>query len=197
MFRGILIVVFVCTLGISAYHRHKARRDGGGIARSVEGPLLILLRLGFALPLALALLAYMIHPPWMAWSAIDLPVAFRWVGVCLGLVVVPLAWWVFRSIGRNISETVLTKEHHELVTDGPYRWVRHPLYTVGLVLLTSASLLASNWFIGGMTVMVFVLIHAIVIPKEEANLIGFFGDAYLAYKQRTGRLLPGVPGKRE
>jgi protein-S-isoprenylcysteine O-methyltransferase Ste14 len=43
----------------------------------------------------------------------------------------PAALWVFSALGRNVSETVLTKGDHELVTAGPYRWIRHPLYTTG------------------------------------------------------------------
>jgi len=190
MFRWILLVVFVTTLGISGYFRAKARREGGTIGRGEETPFLIVMRLAFTLPLFLSILAYLINPAWMAWSSVAVPDGVRWIGVVLGLCVVPLAYWVLRTIGRNISETVLTKATHELVTTGPYRWVRHPLYTVGTLLLTAVSLLAANWFIGGMTVLVVALILGVVIPREEANLIEKFGDAYRAYRKQTGRLLP-------
>jgi hypothetical protein len=49
---------------------------------------------------------------------------------------VPAAWWVFSSIGRNVTETVLTKADHTLVTTGPYRWLRHPLYATAAALLS-------------------------------------------------------------
>jgi len=150
----------------------------------------VILRLVFALPLFLAIVAYVINPAWMAWSSVAAPVWVRWMGGVLGLAIVPLTYSVFRAIGRNISETVLTKETHELVTDGPYRWVRHPLYTVGSLLLTAISLLTANWFIGLMTLLAIVMIALVVIPREEANLIETFGDAYRTYKKRTGRLLP-------
>jgi hypothetical protein len=51
------------------------------------------------------------------------------------------------NLGRNVSETVLTKESHELVTSGPYRWIRHPLYTTGIALFVALGLIAANWFI--------------------------------------------------
>jgi protein-S-isoprenylcysteine O-methyltransferase Ste14 len=121
---------------------------------------------------------------------VSVPAGVRWVGAVLGAAGIPFAYWVFRTIGRNVSETVLTKATHELVTDGPYRWVRHPLYTVGSSLFVAASLLAANWFIGAFTVAVIVMILLVVIPKEEANLIDTFGEAYRAYRKRTGRLLP-------
>ncbi len=118
-----------------------------------------------------------------------------WQGQCvpllmLGVGVMPLMYWLFSTIGHNISETVLTKQTHELVTNGPYRWVRHPLYAVAPLMLIAVSLLAANWFIGGMTLIALVLIVLVVIPKEEANLIETFGDDYRAYMKRTGRLFP-------
>ena len=192
MFRWIVLVVLVANIGISGYYRRKARRLGETIGRKEEGALLIMMRLVFTLPLLLSLLAFVINPSWMAWSSVAVPVWVLWMGAGLGVGIVPLTYWVFRTIGRNISETVLTKKTHELVTDGPYRWVRHPLYTVGTLLLTALSLLTANWFIALMTVLAIVMVVAVVIPREEANLIETFGDAYRAYKKRTGMLLPGL-----
>ena len=189
MFRWILIVVFVGNIGISAYFRKKARQVET-ITRAEEGARFVLLRLVFALPLFLSILAYLINPAWMNWSSVALPAWLQWGGAALGVGVIPLTYWVFSTIGSNISETVLTKETHQLVTSGPYRWVRHPLYVVGTLILTAISLLTANWFIGGMTVIALVMIALVVIPKEEANLIETFGDDYRAYMKRTGRLVP-------
>ncbi len=189
MFRWIVIVVFFGNGGISAYFRRKARQSET-IARAEEGVLLGLMRLVFALPLFLSILAYMINPAWMDWSSVSLPVWLRWGGAVLGVGVMPLMYWLFSTIGDNISETVLTKETHQLVTNGPYRWVRHPLYAVAPLMLIAVSLLAANWFIGGMTVIALVMIVLVVVPKEEANLIETFGDDYRAYMKRTGRLFP-------
>ena len=100
--------------------------------------------------------------------------------------------WVMRSIGRNISETVLTKATHELVTKGPYRWIRHPLYTTGLILLTGLSLLAANAFIATLVLLIGGLIVGVVIPREEASLVQTFGERYQRYRQHTGRLMPSL-----
>ena len=190
MFRWIVLVVFASNIAISAYYRRKARQSGETISRGEEGAFFVILRLVFALPLFLAIIIYVINPAWMAWSSVAVPVWVRWIGAGLGIAIVPLMYWVFSTIGRNISETVLTKETHELVTDGPYRWVRHPLYTVATLLLMSISLITANWFIGLMTVLAISMIVLVVVPREEANLIETFGDDYRAYKKRTGGLLP-------
>jgi protein-S-isoprenylcysteine O-methyltransferase Ste14 len=100
-----------------------------------------------------------------------------------------MAYWVFCAIDKNITPTVETREDHELVTTGPYRWVRHPLYTVGTTFFASLSLLAANWFMSLATLSVLVML-LVRLPKEEEKLMQRFGDDYREYAKRTGRLLP-------
>ena len=102
----------------------------------------------------------------------------------------PSLYWVVSSIGSNISETILTKTKHVLVTHGPYRWLRHPLYTVSTVAFISLAILAANWFMMVMAVLVIIGVSLAVIPREEAQLILKFGDQYREYRTRTGKLLP-------
>jgi len=188
-FRWTLLALLIVNLGMSGIFRRRARAVET-IERSSESPGLIALRLAFTLPLLLSLLAYLIRPAWMAWSQVSLPAWARWSGAALGALTVPLNLWVLRSLGKNISETVRTKESHELVTHGPYRWVRHPLYTAGLVLLTSAALLMASWVVAALAVAIAMGILWIVIPPEEEALIEKFGQRYREHKARTGRLLP-------
>ena len=190
LFRWFFIAIFVGTLSISGYFRRKARQSGEAIPRAREGKLILLSRLLFAAPLYLSILAYMLNPAWMAWSAISLPKSLRWLGSAFGLAMLPLLYWVFSSIGNNISETFLTKEKHVLVTHGPYRWVRHPLYSAATISLVALSVLAANWFMLGMACAAFLGIAGLVIPREEAELIQKFGDEYREYMERTARFAP-------
>ena len=191
-FRWILVAIFVTSASISKYHRGKARMSGEAIARRREGQVAMLLRALFALPLVLSFLAYMINPKWMAWSAVALPIWVRGVGVGLGIICIPLLWSVFRSIGSNISETVLTKREHRLITSGPFRWLRHPLYTVTMLLFFSYGLIASNWWMILFTAMGLVMIVGVVIPREEAELVAKFGEEYKEYQERVGKLIPRI-----
>ncbi len=153
LFRWILVVTFVLAFGISGYYRHKARRSGETIPRSRESAALITTKIVGALLLYLPLLAYMVNPRWMAWSQMPLPASVRWLGAALGATCIPLIYWVVSSLGRNISETIFTKRKHELVTHGPYRWVRHPLYTVAMLLFLGFALLMASWFVAAMIVL--------------------------------------------
>ena len=190
MFAAILLAAF----SMSGFFRRRARQTGA-IPRSREGGWSLLVRLLFAIPFYLGMVAYVVNPRWMDWSALPLSASIRWVGVALGLAMLPLLYWVLRSIGRNISETVLTKTDHQLVTHGPYRWVRHPLYTAATAAFLALGLIAANAFILVMGVVIFAAIALLVVPREEAELAGKFGAAYAGYKQRTGALVPRMSAR--
>jgi protein-S-isoprenylcysteine O-methyltransferase Ste14 len=190
VFRLFFIGVFVVGLSISTYYRRLARKSGESIARSQEGALALILRAVMAIPLLLAILFYAFAPHWMDWSSISLPVWVRWAGAGLGIVCLSLLWWVFSSIGSNISETVLTKREHKLVTWGPYRWVRHPLYAVALLEILALSLIAGNWFMALLWFIGALVFRYVVIPIEEEKLIAAFDGEYVRYRARTWPLAP-------
>lgn len=194
MFRWFALVILVGSLALSAYHRRRARAATGAIPRRAEGPLFLLARALLTLPLFGSVVLYLINPAWMAWAALDAPQTLRWFGVGLGLLTVPCVHWVLSSLGSNVSETVLTKNDHALVQHGPYRWVRHPLYTTGIALFVALGLLAANAFILCMAALALVAIRTVVIPPEEAALHERFGPQYTAYMQHTGALWPRFMG---
>lgn len=190
MFRWFSLAALVGCLTISTFYRRRARLESGTIPRRREKPALLAGRALIALPLFLGILTYITNPRWMAWAEFSVPHWARWIGVFVGLLTVPAAYWVFTSLGRNVSETVLTKDRHELVTTGPYRWIRHPLYTTGITLLLAIGLMAADWFILAFGLIALAAVRLVVIPLEERELVVKFGDEYRAYMQRTGRLLP-------
>jgi len=143
-----------------------------------------------ALHFFFTLLLYIFYPQPLGWSRFELPLWARWVAVGAGLLVIPFIYWVFRNIGRKISETVLIKSDHELVTSGPYRWIRHPLYVGSLWMLFSLSLIASNWFLLLYSFLGLIAFRWLVIPTEEKELLQAFGDEYREYQNRTGALFP-------
>lgn len=194
MFRWFILGILLSAMGTSGYFRRRARVEGGTIARSSEATALVVARVVVAVPLLAAIVTYIINPQWMEWSALNEPDWMRWTGVVLGALMIPSVFWVLRSLGRNVSETVLTKSDHELVTAGPYRWIRHPLYTTGLTLLVAIGLMAANAAILSFALLTSVLIRYVVIPREEAALKLRFGEEYRHYMAQTGRLLPNGRG---
>jgi protein-S-isoprenylcysteine O-methyltransferase Ste14 len=192
IFRILAALILLTGMGISIYHRRKADKDSGEkISRKVDGSaMMTVIRLG-GLILWLSPFVYLVNPAWMAWSKIGLPEGARWLGIGLGAICVPLIYWLFSSIGSGISPVSATRAEHKLVTRGIYRWVRHPLYTIGSSLFISFGLMADNWFIMALGVLAFIAM-VIRTPKEEANLIEKFGEEYREYMKRTGRFIPKI-----
>ena len=190
IFRVLAAVILFTCISISGYFRRKADRDTGEkISRKVDGTALMTIIKVLGLVLWLTPLVYLLNPNWMAWSKIGLPDWIRWLGVAIGLLCVAMVYWLFSSIGSGISPTSATRKQHTLVTSGPYRWVRHPLYTVGSSMFIAFGMMADNWFIAALGVLAFMAM-ASRTPKEEANLIEKFGDEYREYMKHTGRYLP-------
>lgn len=196
-YRVLAAIILFTGVGISSYFRRKADRDSGErVSRKVDGtPMMTVIR-SLGLVLWLSPLIYLINPAWMAWSKIGLPESVRWFGVGLGALDVPGIYWLFSSIGSGITPTSATRKEHILVTKGPYRWVRHPLYTMGSSLFAAFGMMADNWFIALLGLLAFIAM-AIRTSKEEANLIAKFGDEYREYMKRTGRFLPKVGSRHE
>jgi protein-S-isoprenylcysteine O-methyltransferase Ste14 len=190
VFRWILLFVFLGMILVSGYFRRRARQSGEVIRRESEGWHVLLARLMAAAVLYLPFAAYAVQPSWMEWSSMSLPLWLRWLASIVSVAMLPVLAWVMITIGKNVSETYLTKDSHKLITAGPYRWVRHPLYTVAAIALVSLSIVAANWLMLALTIAAPIAIALFVIPREEAELVGKFGDEYREYQARTGKLAP-------
>ncbi len=190
-FRWFFVGVSLGALLLSGWHRRRARRSGP-IARSREGRGFLLGRLAGAVLIYSGVVAYMIEPRWIGWAALPVPSWLRWIGVVGGLSTLAMLGWVLRSLGPNISETFLTKDNHRLVTHGPYRWVRHPLYAAALASLFCLGLMSANAWIMVSGLLAMAGIAGIVVPREEAHLEARFGELYRAYRRRTGMFFPRI-----
>lgn len=192
IFRILAAFILFTSIGISAYHRRKADRNTGEkISRKVDGaPTMTLIKIG-GLLLWFSPLVYLINPKWMIWSKIGLPESIRWVGVVIGIFCIFGVYWLFTSIGNSITPTSATRKEHKLITSGIYRYIRHPLYTIGSSIFITFGMMADNWFIALLGILAFIGMAART-PKEEANLIEKFGSEYIEYMKHTGRFLPNL-----
>lgn len=195
MFRVVLILGFLAVMPVAAYHRVRAHAAGDKLDRRQEGWFILLTLRPIGLAGMAGLIAFMINPAWMAWSSMPLPLWLRWAGVAIGVAAGALLIWAFRHLGKNLTDTVVTRRDHTLVTTGPYRWVRHPFYDAVALAVTANALAAANWFLmlTGITVLALLVVRT---KTEEQNLLARFGDDYRAYGQRTGRFLPGWLGRQ-
>ena len=194
-FRAALIVVFLVVLPIGIYHRLKSQATREKLDRRQEGLFILATLRPVGIAFWLELIAWMVDPGWMAWSSVSLPAWLRWTGVGLIAIACGLLVWTFLCLGKNLTDTVVTRQKHTLVTHGPYRWVRHPFYDSAALLMVAVSLIAANWFLLVTGVVGFFLL-IIRTRTEEKNLVARFGDSYRAYMERTGRFLPRISANR-
>src|SRR5262245_22454703 len=123
-FRWILLGGLVLVLPVAIYHRARSVTSEK-LDRSQEGPVILYSRIVLGIAGMVMLIAYLIEPSWMEWGSMPLPNFVRWAGVGIGVATAFLLTWTFHSLGKNLTDTVVTRKEATLVTHGPYRYVRH------------------------------------------------------------------------
>ena len=113
------------------------------------------------------------------------------VGTALLFLGMFISCWARVVLGRNWSNVVTIKVDHELVQSGPYRWVRHPIYT-GLLVAMMGSGLAQDYWIDLAPPLLIFFSFWFKLSREENWMRSQFGTAYAAYSEHTSRLIPFV-----
>jgi protein-S-isoprenylcysteine O-methyltransferase Ste14 len=135
------------------------------------------------------LILYLLSPPWWTWTLIPLGEWVQWLGIVVSIIPIFFLIWVHRHLDKQWSIALEIQEEHQLITTGPYRFVRHPMY-LGIFIYTTGLMMIS---LDVLVILFFVFsiwVNYMRIPKEEQMLIQQFGDEYLEYMKRSGRLLP-------
>lgn len=112
------------------------------------------------------------------------------VGIILCAGGMALLVWARQSLGRNWSQTVSAKKGQELVTSGPYRYVRHPMYAGGLIACIGSAIVA-----GGAWIFLLVILGSLFLWRvgaEDKLMARQFPNQFPDYKQRTKALIPFV-----
>lgn len=195
-FRIALVLVIVLTLSVGIYHRIRAASSGEKISHKAEGYLFAAVLRISGMCVWIVTLAYLISPTSVQSTKFPIHSSVRWCGCVLGLFSSLLMYWTMSSLGKNLTDTVVTRADATLVTHGPYRWVRHPFYVTGALLMVSVTFLTANWLIGLGSLLVLALL-AVRTPKEEQMLVERFGQQYKTYMAATGRFFPRMTAIRK
>ena len=139
---------------------------------------------------------WILFPQALAWATLPLTLWLRIFGAFIAVVTLLWFFWIHRSLGNNHSVRLMIKDSQELVTDGAYRWVRHPMYTAFFILHMAAFLLTANWFIGLTWMGGLITIICLRVKREEAMLLSAFGGEYRSYMERTGRFIPNIKKRK-
>jgi protein-S-isoprenylcysteine O-methyltransferase Ste14 len=178
-------VAFLLIWGVSALF---VKRDVPGAGDAAVWLRYVGLRLVALLILVLAVRLARRYPA--VGGIVVLPPALGWAAAALTVIGIGFAMWARVSLGRNWSPRPTVKEQHELVTSGPYAFVRHPIYS-GLMLATLGTALTVA--IPGIVLFIIVVSTFVVrARKEEQLMLERFPTHYPAYQKHTKRLVPFV-----
>ena len=114
-----------------------------------------------------------------------------WAAAVLCVIGLAFAFWARVTLGRNWSGVVTLKEGHELVEGGPYRFVRHPIYT-GILTMFFATALALGHLAGFAAALLVLASFWIKLRDEEQLMLQQFPERYAAYRRRAKRIIPFV-----
>ncbi|MCC7018484.1 MAG: isoprenylcysteine carboxylmethyltransferase family protein [Ardenticatenales bacterium] len=183
------VLQFLAFAAIRFYWFAKTAPSRAG-ARLLEPQWAMWLRLVLGLPMLALIAAYFVRPGILAFADVPMPTAARAVGIALGIGGLALLWWVQRTLGDNFHSVLHVRKGHTLVTDGPYRYVRHPMYTTFYIIAAAYFLMTGNLVIAALWTVPLTSILLVRTRREEATMRAEFGSAYADYAARTGRFVP-------
>ena len=190
IFRVILPVLIISFAAHRGYYvKYHSKPEDATIKQREEGLVSklagLLGMIGFA-----SMTVYVINPSWLGFGSLPFPLWLRWTGVVIAILGFALMQWAQITLANSWSDTPRMMKEQTLITSGPYHFIRHPIYTAFILILSSTLFVSSNWLIGlcwaGMTILEVVS----RIRFEESLMIEYFGDQYRKYMKKTGRLFP-------
>lgn len=193
-FRVLFIGMYVAGFGMRGYFSARLKQQGerllpgAGEGRRSGGFRLLFQGAMFFFWLFIVF-SYAWYPSWMERFHLPLPHWLRYAGAAAGFFAFPFLIYTLRTLGRFWSPLPGLREGHQLVSHGPYRFVRHPMYSAMMVLFLSFSLTTANLPVTVLSVLAIILTLRWGL-KEEAMMIGHFGQEYEEYMKRTGAFLP-------
>jgi protein-S-isoprenylcysteine O-methyltransferase Ste14 len=144
-----------------------------------------------------AVFLYIIFPQFFPWMYVVLPLWLRFAGIGLASGSLILLFLAHASLGTSFSATINIKKDHRLVTTGPYKYMRHPMYVAYFTLFISAFFISGSWAIGLSGICIISILMTFRLKKEEELLIKKFKRRYLDYADSTHRFFPWPRKTRE
>jgi len=183
----IFIVMWVCCFIIRAPLEYKNKklkpvesREGGA------GKFLLMLVFTGSTTLPLLYL----FTPWFHFADYAVPAWAGVIGCTLAAGGIFLFWKSHSDLGRQFSPMLEMKESHQLVSEGVYSRIRHPMYTALFAISAAQAFLIGNYVVGPAFLLTFSILYFSRIDNEEKMMLDHFGSAYADYQSRTHRLLP-------
>jgi len=186
LFKIVYFIEYVLISIVRTTHTTKYRRLGVAIDRKslLDMVLLALAGIGMLVPLVY------VFSSLLDFANYTLPDWVGWLGAILFAAAIWLLWRSHVDLGRNWTPTLSIRDDHQLVTDGIFKYIRHPMYAAHLLWAVAQALMLHNWIAGFSLLVVTIPQYLFRVNAEEQMLLDQFGEQYRNYMHRTGRILP-------
>ncbi|HET6552198.1 MAG TPA: isoprenylcysteine carboxylmethyltransferase family protein [Dyella sp.] len=191
MSHGFNVALHVVWLALLSYWLWSARRVKTSVQTEHPAKRLVAYWLPLAVAFALLGPGEWFQHTLLAEQFVPHSMPFESLGLLFCVLGASLACWARYLLGENWSATVQLKDNHQLITAGPYRLVRHPIYSGFLLLFLGNAVLVGDW----RGLLALAIVFASFWRKlrlEERWLSQHFGEAYRAYSKRSHALVPGL-----
>lgn len=131
----------------------------------------------------------------LEWTHFHSQHTFHWnISTITGVICIVLGgalrYWSIKTLGHFFTAGVLVTNTQKIITTGPYRILRHPSYTGGILTVIGTPLVLENTYSVLLTLLLMIVAYAFRIKAEEKAMIKIFGNFYYTYQQNTRKLIP-------
>ena len=186
LFTSFYFLGIIAEIIIRIPFRIKTKRNKAIISRrsTLENVSLLMVVISLLLPILYAASTL------LNFANYSIPIFAGASGILIEIVAVYLFWRSHVDLDINFSALVQIRESHTLITKGVYSKIRHPMYAATLLFTIAQLLLIQNWIAGPAGLVFFTIFYLIRLPVEEKLMLETFGDEYLEYSSKTGRIFP-------
>ena len=180
-FVELVLITTVRSMGTAKFRRATVQEDRSS---ALDTGLLALNGVGMLVPILY------VFSSWFDFADYSLPAWLSWIGAALFAAAAVLLWGTHQAMGRNWTPTLGLREEHQLITDGVFRYIRHPMYAAHILWALATPLILTNWIAGFSMLVPQLAQYWLRVKAEEGMMLERFGEQYRQYMERTGRLLP-------
>ena len=190
-FKIAYLILFLITFIVRKVFTAQNKKQDYVVQRKSPGDiaLLILDGIGMLIPLVYVFsdflqIADYARPDWIGW-----------VGVVLFFDAIILLYFSHAHLGKNWSPVLGIQKDQQLITQGIYQYIRHPMYAAHLLWAIAQIMILPNWIAGFSFIVAMVPHYLLRVGREENMMLDQFGEEYASYMKKTGRIIPKLGGK--
>ena len=186
VYRFVFGLLWLIYFAVRLYYQRKITA-GKEYARVNAAQEVLLFRI-FAV--AFLLLAFYFLTPLVDFAGLPLSAWLRWSGAVLTAAAIVLFGWSHQALGQNWTATLALTKEHQFVQAGPYRVIRHPMYSAFFLLGIGFAVLSANWLVAVVYLAPLLVMYLTRVSVEEQMMVERFGEPYREYMKHTGRIFP-------